>query len=362
MKRRDFLQKAGLGAATAATAISYPGKATHSATRIRWRMVMTWPLHSPVLGESMDRLAAEVAAMSNGRFTIKVFGGGELVPPLGVFDAVSGGTVQMGSSSALFWAGKISAAPFFTAVPFGMNAQQVNSWLYAGGGLELWRELYEPLGLMVFPAGNSGVQMGGWFRKELKSLSDIKGLKMRMPGLGGKVFSQAGGTVVLLPPNEIFPSLERGVLDAAEWASPYLDLRLGLHQTAKYYYYPAWHEPSAVIELSVNLKAWRSLPKEFQSILATSAGNVNGWALSEFEAKNATALKTLVDEHKVQLRRFPDDMLRAFRKGSTEVIEGLAAKDPDARRIYDHYRTYQDSVRSWSKFSEEAISYMMALK
>ncbi|MFQ5694085.1 MAG: TRAP transporter substrate-binding protein, partial [Nitrospinota bacterium] len=340
MNRRAFLRTLGTGAAAAAAAVSYPGKPTKAAVRIRWRMVMTWPLHSPVLGESMDLLAADVAAMSRGRFTLKLFGGGELVPPLGVFDAVSAGSVQIGSSAAYYWAGKIPAATFFTTVPFGMNAQQTNGWLYGGGGLDLWREVYEPHGLWVFPVGNSGVQMGGWFRKELRGLADIRGLKIRMPGLGGKVFSKAGGTVVLFAPSEIFPALERGVIDAAEWVGPYLDLRMGLHQAAKYYYYPGWQEPSAVVELSVNLKAWKALPAEFQAMLETAAGRANQWALSEFEARNAKALRELVEKKGVKLRRFPDDMLRAFGKASREVIEDLAAREPTARKVYDLLRKY----------------------
>lgn len=360
MNRRTFLRRMGAGAA-AAVAVSYPGKSTKAAARVQWRMVMSWPPKSPILGESMDLLAADVAAMSGGQFTIKVFGGGELVPPFGVFDAVSGGIVQMGSSASYYWAGKIPAATFFTNVPFGMNAQQANGWLFRGGGLELWREMYEPHGLMVFAAGNSGVQMGGWFRKELKGLQDLRGLKMRMPGLGGKVFSKAGGTVVLLAPSEIYPALERGVIDATEWVGPYLDLRMGLHQAAKHYYYPGWHEPSAVIELTVNLRAWKSLPKEFQVILETAAGNINNWSLAEFEAKNTQALQEMITKHGVKLRRFPDDMLRAFRKGSQEVIEELASKDPKARKVYEHYRKYQDATRSWSKIAEEAISYALSL-
>ena len=360
MKRRAFLQKLGTATAAAA-AVSYPGKSTHAAVRTRWRMVMSWPLHFPILGESMDRLAADVASMSKGRFTIKVFGGGELVPPLGVFDAVSAGTVQMGNGAAYYWSGKAPAAAFFTNVPFGMNAQQTNAWLDPGGGLDLWRELYAPHRLVPFAVGNTGVQMGGWFRKPLNGVGDIRGLKMRMPGLGGKVFSKTGGTVVLLPGGEILPALERGVIDATEWVGPYLDTRLGLYQAAKHYYYPGWQEPSAIVEMTVNAKAWKSLPRDYQAIVETAAGNINGWALAAFDARNAQALKTLADKHGIKPKRFPDELIKAFRKNSDEVLGAMTSKYPKARKIYDHYKNFQDTARTWARIGEEAVSYAKSL-
>ena len=319
-----------------------------------WEMVTTWPPNFTVLGEAANRLAANVKRMSGGRFVIKVYGGGEKVPPLGVFDAVSGGTVEMGHSASYYWAGKSAAAQFFAAVPFGMNAQQVNGWLYGDVGLQLWRELYEPFGLVPMPGGNTGVQMGGWFNKEIRTVADLQGLKMRIPGLGGKVLGELGVTPILIAGAEIFQALERGTIDAAEWVGPYNDLKLGLHQAAPYYYYPGWHEPGTVLEVTVSKPKWDALSDDLRAMIEMAAAEANLWALSEFEAKNASSLKTLVDQHGVQLKQFPDAVLRQIRSVSERVVNRVADTDAQTRRIYDAFSSFKKANDGYQAVSEWA--------
>ena len=327
-------------------------KLTQSQKVYHWKMVTTWPPHFPVLGEGADKLAKWIHEMSNGRLKISVYGGGELVPPLGVFDAVSKGTVEMGHGASYYWAGKVPAAQFFAAVPFGLNAQSMNSWFYSGGALELWEEIYKPFNLKPFPAGNTAVQMGGWFNKEINSLEDLKGLKMRIPGLGGKVLAKAGGNSVLVAGGEIYTNLDRGVIDATEWVGPFHDLKMGFYKAAKYYYYPGWHEPGTTLELIINTKAWAQLPLDLQAIVEAATYKANMWMISEFEAKNNANLKTLVEEHKVKLKRFPDEVLDGLRKISDEVLEELAGKDMASRKVYEHFKAFRENISAWNQMSE----------
>ena len=237
----------------------------------RWRMVTTWPKNLPGLGIAPELIAERVEKMSAGRLKITVFGANEIVPALGVFDAVSLGNVEMGHGAAYYWKGKVPIAQLFTTVPFGLTAQEMNAWLYQGGGLELWEELYARYDLVPTPGGNTGVQMAGWFNKELNSMDDLRGIKMRIPGLGGEVFQRAGGTAITLPGGEIYTSLQTGVIDATEWVGPYNDLAFGLHQVAKYYYYPGWQEPGPTLEMIINKQAFESLPKDLQEIVRISS-------------------------------------------------------------------------------------------
>jgi len=262
----------------------------------------------------------------------------------------------MGHGAAYYWAGKIPAGQFFTAVPFGMNAQGMNAWLYSGGGLELWRELYAHHNLVPFPMGNTGVQMGGWFRKPIESLASLKGLKMRIPGLGGKVIAKAGVNPVLLPGSEIYTALERGTIDATEWVGPFHDLRLGLYRAAKYYYYPGWHEPGPTLELTINKGAWDDLPKHLQMIVENAAAASNSWMLSEFEAKNPDALFTLKDKYKVNVLPFPNDVIAALRKLTLETLAEEADKDADFKRIYHAYQKFSNNNRAWNAISESAYA------
>ncbi|MCH8843158.1 MAG: TRAP transporter substrate-binding protein [SAR324 cluster bacterium] len=373
MRRRTFLTALGVGAAATAitglisscekkeSEVGGPAVIIRGKTEFEWRMVTTWPPHFPVFGEAAERIAANVERMSAGRIKIKVYGGGELVPPLGTFDAVRQGTVECGHSAAYYWAGTSPATQFFAAVPFGMNAQQSTAWLMAGGGQELWDELYAQFNLKPFPAGNTGVQMAGWFRKEIKSMDDLKGLKMRIPGLGGKVLAKVGGTVVLLAASEVFPALERGVIDAAEWVGPYHDMRLGLHQAAKNYYYPGWHEPGTVLELIIAKEKWEALPDELQAIFEAAAAEAHVWTLSELEAKNAGALKDLVQNHGVKVRPLPDDVLRALKRASEETVAEVARQDPFSGKVYDSFSKFKKENDLWQDISERAYQRALTL-
>ncbi len=320
----------------------------------RWKLITTWPKNLPGLGTAPENLANLLRKMSNGRLDIKVYGAGELVGAFEVFDAVSQGTAEMGHGAAYYWRGKIPIAAMFSTVPFGMNAQEMNGWLAYGGGMELWRELYEPFGLVPLACGNSGVQMAGWFNKEINSLADLQGLKMRIPGLGGEVLKRAGGVPVSLPGNEVFTSLQTGVIDATEWVGPYNDLALALHTVAKYYYYPGWHEPGPTLEAIVNKEAFDSLPEDLQAMIEVATRAINEDMLSEFTARNNTALRTLIDEHGVELRVLPEDVLEELRTTSAQVVAEAAQSDELAQRIYDSYMGFLADVSDYHAISEQA--------
>lgn len=359
MKRRDFIKKAAGGALVAASATT-AAPAIAARKRFNWKLVTTWPPNFPIFQEGVEKFAKDIEQMSDRRLRISVFAGGELVPALQTFDAVSQGTVQMGHGAAYYWAGKVPAAQFFTAVPFGMNAQGMNAWLYNGAGLKLWRDVYKPFNLVPFPMGNTGVQMGGWFRKKINSIDDLKGLKMRIPGLGGKVMAKAGVNPVLLAGGEIYTALERGTIDATEWVGPYHDQRLGLYRAAKNYYYPGWHEPGPVLELTCNLKAWNELPREYQIMIETATAAANAWMLAEFEAKNLLALQELKQKYKVEVQEFPAEVITHLRKLTEETLEEEAAKDQTFRQVYQAYNAFRQNNDAWNDISEAA--YAKALK
>ncbi|ABA57117.1 TRAP dicarboxylate transporter- DctP subunit [Nitrosococcus oceani ATCC 19707] len=327
---------------------------------IRWRMVTTWPPGFPVLQEGAERFAHNIKTMSGGRLNIKVFAGGELIPPLQTFEAVSQGAVHMGHGSAYYWAGRIPAAQFFSTVPFGMTVKGMNTWLYEGGGLKLWREIYAPYHVIPFPLGNTGVQMGGWFNKKIKSTEDLEGLKMRIPGLGGKVFAKAGGNPVLLAGAEVYTALERNTIDATEWIAPFHDLRLGLNRAAQYYYYPGWHEPGAVLELTINKKAWQSLPEDLQAIISTAAQAENLRMSSEMEARNAQALRELQAQTHTRILAFPDDVLTKLRQLTQQMLAEHAASDPQFKQVYEAYSAFREKFSTWDAISERA--YQRALE
>lgn len=316
-------------------------------------MVTTWPPNFPVLGEACNLFADWVRDMSGGRLEIEVYGGGELIPPLECFDAVSNGAVEMGNGAAYYWAGKVPACQFFASVPFGMNAQQMNAWIMNAGGNELWNEIYEPFNLLVLPGGNTGIQAGGWYNKAINSLDDIRGLKIRMPGLGGKVVTKAGGTSVLVAGGELFTNLERGVIDATEWIGPYHDYLMGFHKVAKYYYYPGWHEPGTIMEVIMNKGKFLELPKDLQAIVKAGTYQANHWVLSEFEAKNSIYLKKLQEESSVDVRPFPDEVLTKLKVIADEVIMELVESDPTSKRVFEHYNNFKSSIADWSAMSEK---------
>ncbi|OGG98866.1 MAG: ABC transporter substrate-binding protein [Candidatus Lambdaproteobacteria bacterium RIFOXYD1_FULL_56_27] len=327
----------------------------------QWKMVTAWPKNFPGLGTGANYLAQLIESMTGGRIKVKVYGAGELVPAFEVFDAVAKGTAELGHGAAYYWKGKTEAAQFFTTVPFGLNAQEMSGWIHYGGGQQLWDELYAPFGLKPFGAGNTGVQMGGWFNKEIKSIADLKGLKMRMPGLGAEVLERLGATPVNLPGGEIFQSLQSGAIDATEWVGPYNDLAFGFYKVAKYYYWPGWHEPGSVMEGLVNKKVFEALSPDLQAIITAAMRTAYEDMLAEFTARNSSALKTLVGEHKVQLKRFPDEVLKQLGQVSKEVVEGLAAKDPAAKKIYESFEAFRKSALSWTQIGEEGYSLARAL-
>lgn len=358
MKRRELVTGLGVAAAAALAAcgkkedggVAQPG----STQTYTWKLVTTWPKNYPGLGMAPEKLAKLVDAMSNGRLTIKVFGAGEVVPAMETFDAVSQGTAQMGHGAAYYWKGKHPAAQFFTAVPFGLNAQEMWGWLHYGGGMELWRKLYAPFNLVPFAGGSTGVQMAGWFNKEIRSIADIKGLKMRIPGLAGEVWNRLGGTSVTLPGGELFTSLQTGVIDATEWVGPWNDLTFGFHKITKFYYYPGWHEPGSILEFIVNKSAWESLPADLQAILEHAMRAVNQDMLDEYTARNEQALVELVEKHGVKVLPLPDDVLAELRRVSDEVVDSIAQHDAQAQEIHASYRNFQRSAAQYLKISEQA--------
>ncbi len=366
MKRRQFLGQLGKGALLSGAGLAAGCKPAEQASQtgvapaaatfkpVKWKMVTTWPKNFPGLGTGANYLAELITRMSGGRIEVKVYGAGELVPAFEVFDAVRQGTAQLGHGSAYYWKGKSEAAQFFSAVPFGLTAAEMNAWLYHGGGMELWQETYAPFGLMPMAAGNTGVQMAGWFNREINSLEDLQGLKMRIPGLGGEVLARAGGVPVNLPGGELFTALQSGAIDATEWVGPYNDLAFGFYKAAKYYYYPGWHEPGTTLECMVNQAALTALPQELQDIVLNAARVANQNMLTEYIARNNQALQTLLNEHHVDMRPLPDAVLSRLQQLSDEVVAEVAAKDALSQRVNDSFQTFRKQVTAWHDISERA--------
>ena len=356
--RRKFFKSLGLLSATALVGGLHP-KNSLAKTKIKWKMVTSWPKNFPGLGAGAETLARYINKLSGGSLEVKVFGANELVPPLGVFDFVSSGGAEMGHSGAYYWKGKTEAAQFFSSVPFGMTAQEMNSWLYYGDGIKLWEEVYESFNLIPRPAGNTGVQMGGWFNKEINTTNDLKGLKMRIPGLGGEVLARAGGTPFTLAGAEIFTSLQTGVIDATEWVGPYNDRAFGLHKAAKYYYYPGWHEPGPSLECIINKDAYNSLSDQHKSIIDIACKAANVDMISDYMAKNYQALEFFKKE-KVQIKQFPAEVLSKLNKISDEILLELSQKNNLSKKVYDSYVNFLSRVRPWTLISEDA--YLSSFK
>lgn len=362
MKRREFMRNAGW-AGTAGVLAACGNQASDAAGQgsceaaepIEWKMVTTWPRDFPGLGTGAAKLAEYIGRMSGGRLTVKVYGGNELVPPFEVFDAVARGTADMGHGASYYWKGKIPAAQFFIGVPFGVGGHELNGWFYYGDGMELYREAYAPFGVIPFLVGNSGTQAGGWFNKEINSVADLEGLKMRIPGMGGEVIRRAGGTPVNIPGSELFTALQNGTIDAAEWVGPLNDLAFGLFRAARYYYYPGWQEPGSALEGIVNAEAWNALPEDLQAVVEIACQAAVTDMYAEFEAHNGRALRTLVEEHGVELKRYPDEVLDQLQRLTGEVLEEIADSDPMARRVWDSLRAYSEQVRPWTAIGEQAI-------
>lgn len=371
MKRRDFI--GAIAGATAVTALTACGNDQSAGANVanaaaaapqkihQWKMVTTWPKNFPGLGTGANKIAELITQMSGGRIDVKVYGAGELVGAFEVFDAVSRGNAQLGHAGAYYWKGKIPCASFFSSVPFGLTANEMNAWLYYGGGMELWEEAYKPFGLIPNPGGNAGTQMGGWFNKEINTIDDLKGLKMRIPGLGGEVLKRAGGIPVTLPGGELFTSLQSGAIDALEWVGPYNDLAFGFYKAAKYYYTPGWQEPGTAMECMINEAAFNELPADLQVIVRTAIKAVNGDMLAEYTARNQQALHNLISKHGVQLRHFPDDVLRALKTIAQQVVEEEAKADALSTKVWASQKAFTDSVVPWTTASEQAYLRARAL-
>jgi len=321
---------------------------------IEWKLVTTWPKGLPGLGAAPENFARRVNEASGGRLHIKVFGAGEIVPAFEVFDAVSGGVAEAGHGAAYYWKGKIPAAVFFTAVPFGMTAQEVNGWLHYGGGLPLWRELYAPFGVIPYAGGSTGVQMAGWVNKRLNNRSDLAGLKMRIPGLAGEVFDAAGGSAVRIAGGEVYTSMQTGVIDAVEWVGPYNDRTLGLMEVGEYYYYPGWHEPGAMLETIINAEALAALPEDLQAIVRIAARATNTDMLDDFTANNSESLQILLRDFDTEVLPLPDDVMDALYEQSQIAMQALVDSDPMAKKIAASYFAFADKVRTYHEISERA--------
>jgi TRAP-type mannitol/chloroaromatic compound transport system substrate-binding protein len=355
IKRRQFLAQATTAAAgVAASALAKPAIAQQ---RLEWKMVTSWPKGLAGVATGAERLAQRIGDLSGGQLTVKVYAAGELVPALQVLDAVSSGTAEMGHDASYYHIGKAPAAGFYTAVPFGMNAQELNGWVYFGGGQELWDELYQPFGLKAFLAGNTGEQMGGWFRKEITSIDNLKGLKFRMPGQGGEVLTKLGVTVVTLPGGEIFQNLQSGAIDGTEWVGPYNDLALGFYKVAKFYYWPGFHEPGSALQCTINKSKWDALSPQLQQIISAACSAENNLMLAEFNGRSGPALETLVREHGVELRQFPKAVLTAFGKASGELMQELWDKGDDiTKKICASYFKFRRQAVLWTRVGDQAYA------
>ncbi len=362
MKRRQFINNTAVGATTAAalaacspTTTSSPSTSGEGLPRIRWRMATSWPKSLDTIYGGAQTVCDRVKAMTGGRFEITPFAGGEIVPGLQVLDAVQAGTVECGHSASYYYVGKNQALGFGTSLPFGLTAQQQNAWFYHGGGLEAMHKIYADFNVISFPAGNTGAQMGGWFKNEINSISDLNGLKMRIPGLGGEVMSRLGVNVQVLPGGEIFLALDRGTIDAAEWVGPYDDEKLGLNKAAPFYYYPGWWEPGPTLEVEVNKTAWEKLPKEYQEVFITAAKEANLNMLAKYDALNREALQRLIASG-TQLKAYSNEIMTAAQKAAFELYEETASKNPAFKEIYEPWKQFRQKVSEWNRINQQSFA------
>src|ERR1043166_5471980 len=357
MQRRSFLKQAGAG--LAAASVAAPALAQSQPT-VNWRLASSFPKSLDTIFGAADTLSRRVAAATAGKFNIKVFAAGEIVPAFSVVDAVQNATVECAHTAPYYFFGKDPTFAFSCAIPFGMNARQQNAWMYHGGGMELMREFFKDYNIINFPAGNTGAQMGGWFRKEIKTVNDLKGLKMRIGGTGGLPLTKLGVVPQQIPGGEIYPSLEKGTIDAAEWVGPYDDEKLGFYKVAKFYYYPGWWEGGPELDLFVNLKAWEALPKDYQSILEGACYEANMDMLAKYDALNPAALKRLV-ANGVKLQPFSTDILAASYKSTQEEYEEIAGRNTKFKKVYDAWKTFRaDQVQGFSIAENPFDNFMIA--
>ncbi len=350
MERRTFLTGTAIAGAALATGCSdtdkYKAVNVNKNKKVRLKLATSWPAHFPIMGTGVERFVERVKEASGGSLRIKLYPKNTLVPALAVFDAASAGQIDMFHSGPYYWKGKNSAFTLFSGTPFGFTAEEINSWMLYGGGYELWRELYGRYNLYPMMGGNTNVQMGGWFRKPIDSLADLKGLKMRIPGLGGEVFAKMGVNPILLPAGEIYSSLERSTIDATEWVGPALDIKMGFYKVAKYYY-SGWHEPGSILELTFNKRKWEKLSKEHQVILEMAASEMNNHMAYEFSHENAQALQKL-KELGVELRSFPTDVTDAAKKALDEVLAHFSHTNADFKRVWESAHNHLQKAKGLS--------------
>jgi len=355
MNRRKLLKAAG--AAVASTAVAAPAIA-QSAPTLRWRLTTSFPKTLDTLYGACEMFAKAIGELSDQKFQISVHGPGEVVPAFQVFDAVANNTVEMGNSASYYYIGKDLAFAFGTAVPFGLNTRQMNAWLAYGGGLDMLNELYGTFGILGIPFGNTTAQMGGWFRKEIRTLDDMKGLKFRVGGVAGQVLSRLGVVPQQIPPGDIYPALEKGTIDAAEWIGPYDDEKLGFLKVAPYYYYPGWWEGCANGFLYINSAKWAELPKLYQTMVTIAAGQVAADLAAKYDARNAAAIKRLVAAG-AQLRPFSTDILDASFKATNELFAEVSAKNPKFKALYESTIAFRNEQYQWHQVCEATYDNYM---
>jgi TRAP-type mannitol/chloroaromatic compound transport system substrate-binding protein len=356
MKRRQFVQAAGLG--LAAAAIAKPAIA-QSAPEIKWRLTSSFPKSLDTIYGAAETFSKAVSEATDGKFQIQVFAGGEIVPGLQAADAVTNGTVEMCHTAPYYYVGKDPTFAFATSVPFGLNSRQQNAWFYHGGGMDLMNEFFKGFNIHSMPGGNTGTQMGGWFRKEIKTPADFNGLKMRIGGLAGKVIAKLGAVPQQIAGGDIYPALEKGTIDAAEWVGPYDDEKLGFNKVAPFYYYPGWWEGGASLHFFTNTAKWAELPKSYQAILTSAAAMANVDMQAKYDARNPGAIKRLVQDGGAQLRPFSPEIMEACYKAATDLYAEIAGTNANFKKVHDAYMAFRNEEYLWFQIGEYTYDSFM---
>jgi len=355
MKRREFIKSAATGAVAAVPAATIAAPAiAQSLPEVKWRVASSFPKSLDTIFGGAEFISKRVAEMTGNKFQLRVFAAGEIVPGLQVLDAVQNGTVEVGHTASYYYTGKDPTFAIDTTIPFGLNTRQQNAWMHHGGGLELMRDFFKDWNVYNIPAGNTGAQMGGWFRKEINTVEDLKGLKFRIAGLAGNVLTKLGVVPQQIAGGDIYPALEKGTIDSAEWVGPYDDEKLGFYKVAKFYYYPGWWEGNAMLDLYVNIGQWQSLPKEYQAILEAACAEANTWMTAKYDAENPGALRKLV-ANGAQLRPFSREIMSAAYKAAFELYDELSASNPKWKKVYEQWKKFRDEEYLWFRVAENTF-------
>jgi len=361
MQRRKFLKGAALAGAAGSlgTAAAFPAPAlAQTAPEVKWRLASSFPKSLDTIYGAAEVMAKRVSEATGGKFQIRVFAAGEIVPGLQVLDAVQAGTIEMGHTACYYYVGKDPTFAFDTSIPFGLNGRQQNAWMFHGGGLELMREFFKDYNCVNIPCGNTGAQMGGWFRKEIKTVEDLSGLKFRIGGFAGQVLQKLGVVPQQIAGGDIYPALEKGTIDAAEWVGPYDDEKLGFNKVAKYYYYPGWWEGGPQLSALVNIAKWGELTPEYKAILEAACAEANTWMVAKYDAQNPAALRKLVSGG-TQLRAFPKAIMEAALAAANELYAETSAKNPKFKKIYDNWVKFRDEEYVWFRYAENTFDNFM---